>query len=140
MQKSTNELLKILQRENGLKKYLEENVEQYSSQSFTDMLEQILKENSKIKSEAIDCSNIEKHYAYQIFQEKKTPSRDKLIMLCVGMEADMEQTTRLLRKLKFGNLDIKDKRDGIIIHGILHGLPLIDINISLDEQNLKILE
>lgn len=61
-------------------------------------------------------------------------------MICIGMDADYEQTKRVLEKLKLAPLYSRDPRDSIIIFGLLHKMSVIDINILLDEHNLKILE
>lgn len=143
MKKSTDELSKILEsKKTGreLDEFLKENRENFSEQIFTEMLEQTLKENKVRKSQAIRRSLIDRTYAYNIFQGVRVPSRDKLIMLCIGMGADCEQTKRLLLKLKLAPLYTKDARDSIILFGLLHKLSVIDINALLYEKNFQILQ
>ena len=140
MKKSTDELLKILQSKNNLDEYFNENIDQLHSSTLPQMLEELIKSKGISKSVAIDNSLIEKHYGYQIFSGVKSPSRDKLIMLCIGIGADVTQTKQLLTVIKSAPLYVKDSRDAVIIFGILHNLPVVDINIMLYERGYKILE
>lgn len=143
MKKSTDELLNILKSKSSIDEYLKENTEQFSSQTHTlaEMLEQILKENNVSKSQARDNSGLSPTYFYELLRGAKTdPSRDKLIMFCIGIKADCEQTKRVLGKLKLAPLYSKDPRDSIIMFGLIHKLSVIDINILLDEHNFQILE
>lgn len=143
MKKSTDELSKILESKKNRKDlddYLNQNRESFSNQTFAELLEQTLKENNVSKAKAIKQSNIERTYAYEIFRGSKVPSRDKVIMLCIGMEADVEQTKQLLLRLKLAPLYLKDERDSIIIFGLQRKMSVMDINDTLDDKNFDILE
>lgn len=140
MKKSTDELLKILKAKTDINDYFEENKEAFTSLSLCQSLEKMLTDRGVTKACAIQNSFIEKHYAYQIFSGKKTPSRDKLIMICIGIGVNLQQTQRLLSKIKAAPLYPKDPRDSVIIFGILHALSVMDINVLLYEKNFQILE
>lgn len=103
-------------------------------------LKGIIQSKKISKSEAINNSMIEKHYGYQIFQGIKTPSRDKLIMLCIGIGADLTQTEKLLNSIKASPLYAKDGRDAVIMFGLLHKLSVIDINLMLYDRGFDVLE
>lgn len=143
MKKSTDELTNILKAKSSIDEYLKENTEQFlvQTQTLAEILEQILKENNISKSQARDNLGLSPSYFYELLRGEKTdPSRDKLIMLCIGIKADCEQTKRVLEKLKLAPLYSKEPRDSIIMFGLIHKLSIIDINILLDEHNFKILE
>ncbi len=140
MKKSTDELMKILKNKNSYDDFIRENNTSMNDQSLTEALEYLLMVNNISKADAISHSNLQRNYAYQIFSGQRIPSRDKLIMLCIGMNADQEQTSNLLRKIKAAPLYAKDKRDSIILFGIMHRISVIDINILLYEHHMKCLE
>lgn len=145
MKKTTDELSKILKNKkniNDLEEYLNQNRENFSNQTFAELLEQTLKENKVSKTDAIKRSNLENHYAYEIFRgtKDKNLSRNKIIMLCIGMEADLEQTKKLLLKKHYAPLYAKDERDSIIIFGLLRKMSVMDINALLYEKNFNVLE
>lgn len=145
MKKNTDELSKILENKKNRKdldEYLDRNRDNFSNLTFAELLEQTLKENKVSKTDAIKCSNLENHYAYEIFRGKKDKnlSRNKVIMLCIGMGSDLEQTRKLLLKKQYAPLYPKDERDSIIIFGLLRKLSVMDINTLLYEKNFGILE
>ena len=145
MKKSTDELSKILENKKNrkdLEEYLSQNRENFSNQTFAELLEQTLKENKVSKTDAIKRSNLENHYAYEIFRgtKDKNLSRNKIIMLCIGMEADLEQTRKLLLKKHYAPLYTKDERDSIVIFGLQRKLSIIDINNLLYDKGFEILE
>ena len=145
MKKSTDELSKILENKKNrkeLEEYLSQNRENFSNQTFAELLEQTLKENKVSKADAIKRSDLENHYAYEIFRgtKDKNLSRNKIIMLCIGMEADLEQTRKLLLKKHYAPLYTKDERDSIVIFGLQRKLSIIDINNLLYDKGFEILE
>lgn len=93
------------------------------------------------KSEVINKSNIEKYYAYQIFNgNKENPSRDKMIMLAFGMGLTVEETRKLLKIAKVSDLYVRSPRDSIFIFCLNKGLGIIEVNEYLSDYNLKLLE
>ena len=140
MKKSTDELLGILKSKSNLDDYFKENIDQLQCATLPQLLESLIDSKGMSKSEAINNSMIEKHYGYQIFKGVKTPSRDKLIMLCIGTGADLNQTGRLLNSIKSAPLYAKDGRDAVIMFGILDRLSVIDINIMLFDRGFEVLE
>lgn len=140
MKKSTDELLGILKSKSNLDDYFKENIDQLQCATLPQLLESLINSKGMSKSEAINNSMIEKHYGYQIFKGVKTPSRDKLIMLCIGIGADLNQTEKLLNSIKAAPLYAKDGRDAVIMFGILHRLSVIDINIMLFDRGFEVLE
>ena len=103
-QKTTDQLLKILQNSNDINSYLTNN-----------------------------DSNIQKNYGYQIFDGSKTPSRDKVIALALAMQLNLDEANRLLHLSNNGILYPKIKRDSIIIFGLENNQKIIDLNITLDD-------
>lgn len=140
MKKSTDDLIKILKNKNSYDDFIRENSASMDDRSLTESLESLLVVNHISKADAISHSNLQRNYAYQIFSGQRIPSRDKLIMLCIGMNADQQQTSKLLLKIKAAPLYAKDERDSIILFGLMHHISVIDINILLYEHHLKCLE
>lgn len=140
MKKSTDELLGILKSKSNLDDYFKGNIDHLQCATLPQLLESLIDSKGISKSEAINNSMIEKHYGYQIFKGVKTPSRDKLIMLCIGTGADLNQTGKLLNSIKAAPLYAKDGRDAVIMFGILHRLSVIDINIMLFDRGFVVLE
>lgn len=104
------------------------------SQKTTDQLLKILQNSNDINSYLTDNdSNIQKNYGYQIFDGSKTPSRDKVIAIALAMQLTLDEANRLLHLSNNGILYPKIKRDSIIIFGLENNQKIIDLNITLDD-------
>ncbi|MDO5388017.1 MAG: hypothetical protein Q4F63_02165 [Clostridia bacterium] len=119
IQKSTDELLKILNAEEEIESYIKENKEDLINLSLSDYLDDMLKKYNISKNEAINNSALNQIYGYQIFDgKKKSPSRDKLIQLIFGLGLDVTDAQRLLKIAGVNELYPRIKRDSIIIFAI----------------------
>ena len=78
-------------------------------------------------------------YLHQIFAGRRKPSRNRLLCLCFGLEASVEETQELLKLCGMAQLYPKLKRDAIIYYGLLHGLKLFEINDKLFDEDEEIL-
>ena len=73
-QKTTDQLLKILQNSNDINSYLTDNNSNINNISFNEYLTQLLDEKGLTKAQVITDSNIQKNYGYQII-----PPREALL-------------------------------------------------------------
>lgn len=137
--KSTDELNKILRSNIPISRYLKENADSFNNLTLPQTFELILKENKISKSQAVKGSDLERTHGYQILSGKRIPTRDNLIRMCIGMRASSEQTRLLLLKNKSAPLYSKDKRDSVILFGIMHHMNLQEINELLYHNHLPIL-
>lgn len=137
--KSTDELNKILRSNIPISRYLKENADSFNNLTLPQTFELILKENKMSKSQAVKGSDLERTHGYQILSGKRSPTRDNLIRMCIGMRASSEQTRLLLLKNKSAPLYSKDKRDSVILFGIMHHMNLQEINELLYHNHLPIL-
>ena len=137
--KSTEELNKILRSNIPISRYLKENADSFNTLTLPQTFELILKENKISKSQAVKGSDLERTHGYQILSGKRSPTRDNLIRMCIGMRASSEQTRLLLLKNKSAPLYSKDKRDSVILFGIMHHMNLQEINELLYHNHLPIL-
>ena len=78
-------------------------------------------------------------YLHQVFSGRRKPSRDRLLCICIGMGATLEETQRLLEQATYAQLYPRIKREAILCHGIVHHTPLSEINETLFAENEKTL-
>lgn len=141
MKKTTEELLNILKSKRSYDDFLKEQIDELYFASISEYLEILLAQKALKKSDVITKANLDKSYAYQIFNGNKTnPSRDKLIMLAFGMELNLDETRKLLKISNVSDLYIRNPRDAAIIFCIENKLDLIRTNEKLDELSLAPLE
>lgn len=134
MKKTTAELLKTLEKDNNINHYFTSNSENFFNFSLSAYLNQLLLEKDINKTKAIEKSNLNNIYAYEIFSGKKKPSRNKLLQLVFGMELDLISTQRLLRTAGVSELYPRNKRDSIIIFAINNRLNLLECEEILEEM------
>lgn len=104
-----------------------------------DYLHNLLNEKHLSKADVIQHSQIQRTYAYQIFQGRKQGSRDKFLQLAFAMQLSVDETNRLLKIANHSTLYVKKKRDAIIQYCIQHRMNLYTLNEFLVSDNLPLL-
>lgn len=143
MDKSTKELLETMKTSKNYYEYLEENGDSIRSPGKMKpgrTLKALISEYNLKKADVIARSMIERHYAYQILDDKKNPSRDKMIMMCFGLGLSPEKANDLFKVTGYPPLYAKDLRDNIIIFCLEKHQMVIDANILLEEKGLPVLD
>ena len=112
-QKTTDQLLKILQNSNDINSYLTDNNSNISNISFHEYLTQLLDEKGLTKAQVITDSNIQKTTATNL-DGSKTPSRDKVIALALAMQLNLDEANRLLHLSNNGILIRKSKETALL--------------------------
>ena len=141
MKKRTDELFKILEKKNNINDYFKENEQELTEKSLPELLCEMLCRSGKEKADVISKSNIDKTYGYQMFSGVRTnPSRDKILMLCFGLDADMNDVQTLLKKAGYAPLYPRIRRDSALIFAFEQKLTLIETNELLYDINEEILE
>lgn len=118
---------------------LAENDAFFSSKDAAAMLNQLFKKCGLSKAALAKRSGMSDIYLHQIFSGRRNPSRSRLLCLCIGLGASLEETQELLKLCGLAQLYPKLRRDAIIIYGLTHRLSLFSINDSLfssDEETL----
>ncbi len=137
--KSTDDLRQELMESPDLEQYLAENDAFFSSKDAAAMLNQLFKKCGLSKAALAKRSGMSDIYLHQIFSGRRNPSRSRLLCLCIGLGASLEETQELLKLCGLAQLYPKLRRDAIIIYGLTHRLSLFSINDSLfssDEEKL----
>ncbi len=137
--KNTDDLRQELMESPDLEQYLAENDAFFSSKDAAAMLNQLFKKCGLSKAALAKRSGMSDIYLHQIFSGRRNPSRSRLLCLCIGLGASLEETQELLKLCGLAQLYPKLRRDAIIIYGLTHRLSLFSINDSLfssDEETL----
>lgn len=137
--KDTNDLHNELMDSPNLDEFLSENEEAFKDECIPDLLNSILADKGITKATLAKHSGISEVYLHQIFAGKRKPSRNRLISLCYGLEATLDQTQDILKYSGCARLYPKNRRDAIIIYGLVHNISLFEINDKLfteDEETL----
>lgn len=93
----------------------------------------------------LDCSvetiaglaGLNKSSLYRILNGEVSPQRNVLLRLARILNMDMSQTQRLLKAGKTATLSGGDRRDLVIIDGILRDLDIVDISSNLTRNGFS---
>ena len=137
--KTTSELQQELMEQPNIKAYLHNNQSFFSKIELLELLETLLKQSRLTKAEIARRSGMSDVYLYQVLAGRRNPSRDRLLSLCVGLGATLDETQQILRQGGWAQLYPRLRRDAIIIHGLIHRHELRRINDTLFAENEKTL-
>lgn len=138
-EKSTDDLREELMSADSIDSYLHDNEGFFFEQNITDSLEELYERKGISKAALARQSGMSEVYLHQVFSGRRNPSRDRLLCLCIGLEATLEETQRLLKLSSYAQLYPRSKRDAIIAYGILHHMELHAINDKLFAENERTL-
>jgi len=137
---STEAMLSKLKEAHEIDSFLEENRDAFYSSTIRDYFEMLFEKYGISKKDAIERSNIERGYAYQILRGEKCAGRDKYLRLAVGIGLTLDDTQRLLTITQNGILYSKVLRDAILIFGINNHFDIIKLESLLEEKHADPLE
>ena len=137
--KTTDDLRRELMGEAGIDAYIKENQSIFVDKTVIELLEELYQRKIVPKAALAKRAGMSEVYVHQVFSGRRTPSRDRLLCLCIGLEATLEETQRLLKQAIYAQLYPANKRDAIIIHGIAHHTSLTEINDKLFSEGEKTL-
>lgn len=136
-QKKTDSLLLELKHTAQIEDYLSANRADLRPERFTDAINRLFLAQGRSKSEVARAAGVSDIYLYQIFSGQRRPSRDRLVCICLGMRLGEEDTQQLLRCCGHSPLYAREPRDAILLHGILRGKTVQELNRLLLDQQLS---
>ena len=133
--KETDNLQQELMDSPDLTRFLSQNQDQFVNKSTAELLNLLFEKKNISKAALAKQSCMSEIYLHQIFAGRRNPSRNRLLCLCYGLEAIVEETQELLKLCGMAQLYPKLKRDAIIYYGLQHKLNLFEINDKLFDEN-----
>ena len=137
--KTTSDLRQELMEDNSIDTYLQGNAALFVNQDVVALLTELYEQKHLTKAALARQAGMSEVYLHQVFAGRRNPSRDRLLCLCIGLEATVEETQQLLRQAGYAQLYPRVRRDAIILHAIAHGIALLLVNDKLYEENEKTL-
>lgn len=138
-QKNTNDLQTELISAPDLDRFLAEHQDTFYEADFADYLMGLFQKKGLSKSALAKRAGISNVYLHQIFSGERNPSRNRILCLCFGLTATLEEAQTLLKHGGYAQLCVKNKRDAIIIYALSHGMNLDEANDLLFSEQKKTL-
>ena len=136
----TREFYDEISESKDLKSFIMNNEDKFIHVDLPEYLDLLLSAKDKTKKEMISSAGIEKSYLYQIFNGRRTPSRDKLLRIALALKLALDDTQRLLIVAEKPILYPSRKRDAAIMYSLIKGYSLDKTQISLYDMGLEILD
>ena len=137
--KDTNNLRQELMEAPSLDQFLSENQDSFNRDSICELLNRLFQKRRISKATLAKRSGMSEVYLHQVFSGRRSPSRNRLLCLCFGLDTDLEEAQLLLQHAHHAPLYPLDRRDAILIYGLSHGLTLPEVNDALFKANAETL-
>lgn len=137
--RETDDLQMELMETKDLNKFIKKNQDKFYSDNIAELLNELYIKRDISKAALAKKSCISEVYLHQVFAGQRNPSRNRLLCICFGLEASMDETQNLLKYCGYGQLYSRKKRDAVIIYGLLHDMPLPEVNEKLASEGEELL-
>lgn len=124
---------------NNLDRFLTENDASFRDVPLQEAIQRIFDEKGMSKAQLAKQSGISEVYLHQLFSGRRFPSRSRLLCLCFGLGATVDEAQSLLQQARHAPLYSRDRRDAIIIFALSHHMTLFEANDKLFTENLDTL-
>ena len=138
-EKNTDTLQQELMSTNNLDRFLTENDASFRDVPLQEAIQRIFDEKGMSKAQLAKQSGISEVYLHQLFSGRRFPSRSRLLCLCFGLGATVDEAQSLLQQARHAPLYSRDRRDAIIIFALSHHMTLFEVNDKLFTENLDTL-
>ena len=138
-EKRTDDLKEELMSQPNLDEYIKKNQPYFSHRTVVDLLGVLYERKGISKAALARKAGMSEVYLHQVFSGRRNPSRDRLLCLCIGLGATLDETQKILQQAGYAQIYPRVKRDAIIGHGIAHQTELGAINDRLFAENEKTL-
>ena len=135
----TNDMKETLMSAPDLDRFLSEHRADFAQESAAYYLTLLFSRKNVTKAALAKNACMSEVYLHQVFAGKRNPSRNRIICICFGLGASLEETQNFLKHCGHAQLYAKSKRDAIVIYGLLNDLSLNEVNDKLfaeDEEPL----
>ena len=96
--------------------------EDFTPPSLPDFLGEALRERNLTVGDIVVRCNLDRSYAYQLFNGTRRPTRDFLLRIAMALGMGEAECQRLLRIAGRPPLYARNRRDAGILYGLSHGL------------------
>ncbi|MBR4904093.1 MAG: helix-turn-helix transcriptional regulator [Selenomonadaceae bacterium] len=135
--KDTAELENELSEAEDLKKFLDDNADNFRKFTLAEYLRHLLEQKNLIKAQVIRNSQLDEGYAKHIFSGKKNPSREKILSLALAMNLSPQEANYLLYYAGHNKLYSRNERDNAISFALNNNKTVLQTNELLTDLNME---
>ena len=98
LERNTDDLKQELMSAPDLTQFIKENERYFIEKDMAGYLQEIFQQKNISKSSLAKRANISEVYLHQVFAGQRNLSRNKLLCVCIGLSATLDETQNLLQK------------------------------------------
>lgn len=136
---STDVLWMRLFKAPSVREFIEHNSDELDPPSFALYIGALCRGQGEVPEHIINRAGIERSFGHQIFRGARNPSRDTVLQLAFGFNADTELAQSLLRHAGHSPLYPRIRRDAAVCYCLEHGMPLIEAQQMLSDLSLPLI-
>lgn len=107
--------------------------------TFPDYVRELCERLGEKPASVLRRVGVERTFGFQLLRGVRKPSRDMVIRFAFALNADVPTAQKLLACAERAALTPLQKRDAVILYGLIHGLPVLTVQTTLMELNVPIL-
>ena len=136
-EKDTDQLKNELRDSDDVKKFLNDNAENFHRFTLAEYLKHLLAEKNLSRAQVIRDSQLDEGYTNHIFGGRKNPSRDKIFALALAMKLSAKETDYLLYYSGHEKLYARNERDDVIAYALDNHKNVLETNELLTDLNMQ---
>ncbi len=133
---STSTLWEQLFKAPSVRSYLSQNAAGLGLPTFAAYICELCREKSEVPEHIIRRAGLERSFGHQLFRGDRNPSRNTVLQLAFGFQANVEETQALLRHAGRSQLYPRIRRDAAIGYCLENGCSLMETQCVLTELSL----
>jgi hypothetical protein len=135
----TSTLFRMLFKTSNIKEFIEKNADEMRLPSFSKYISGLCKEKDVVPERIIKRADIERSFGHQLFKGTKNPSRDTVLQLAFGFEADADTAQELLKYAGMSPLYPRVKRDSAILYCLHNRFTIMEAQSILHDMKLPLI-
>lgn len=135
----TRTLFNMLFKTSSITQFIQKNANEMQLPTFGEYIVSLCKKQGKVAEHIIKRGDIERSFGHQLFKGRKKPSRDTVIQLAFGFEADLETAQELLKHAGMSALYPRIKRDAVIIYCLHNNFSITETQNILYELKIPLI-
>jgi len=135
----TSTLFRLLLKTSNIKEFVSNHADNMQLPSFSEYIRGLCKDRGEVPERIIKRANIERSFGHQLFKGTKKPSRDSVLQLAFGFEADISTAQELLKHAGMSALYPRVKRDTAILYCLHKRFTIVETQNVLHDMNLPLI-
>jgi len=135
----TSALFRLIFKTSSIKEFMENYADEMRLPSFGEYITGLCLSCGEVPERIIKRANIERSFGHQLFKGTKKPSRDTVLQLAFGFEADVDTAQELLKHAGMSALYPRVKRDTAILYCLHNHFTIVDTQNVLNDMSLPLI-